>query len=181
MANLITEKQKKTIRTEYFLRLGTAVILMAALLSVYFLAYVIPYYASVSQKDKLVGDQFKTVINVENKENIGESALRIVTQTLDEIKMVEAYGRNNTIASTNFAKIITSRNANVQINRLSFSLVKKNQIQFLVSGISKNRQGLVTFINDLKTRAGYSVVDSPISDLVRDSNIPFTINIKTEI
>jgi len=181
MANLITEKQKRALKTEYLTRLITVALLLVSLLGVFLLAYVTPYYISVSKKDLVVAEKFQSVLSIENKENVGESVSRIVNRTLDEMMVAESYGQNNTLASQGFVKIIDSKNSSIQINKLSFNLIGKDQAQFLVSGLSKNRGGLVSFIEDLKTRAGFQSVESPISDFARDTNIPFTINIKTKI
>jgi hypothetical protein len=182
MANLITEKQKKAIKTEYIIRASSVSLLIPiSLLGLFLLAYIVPYYVSVNKKDLWVAEQFKNVINVENKENVGESMTRIVSQTLDELKAVELYNKNNFIPSVYFNKIIENKNSNIKITKLSYNLVRQGQGQFFVSGISKNRDGLVSFIDDLKSKAGFYSVESPVSDFAKDSDIPFTLNIKTAI
>jgi len=182
MANLITEKQKKAVKNEYIIRASSVSLLIPiSLLGLFLLAYVIPYYLSVREKDLWVAEQFKTVINVENKENTGESMTRAVSQTLDELKAVENYSKGTFIPSTYFNKIIENKNSNIKITKLSFSLLRQGQGQFFVTGVSKNREGLVSFIEDLKSKAEFYSVDSPVSDFAKDSDIPFTLNIKNAI
>jgi hypothetical protein len=152
---------------------------MASLLGVFLLAYVIPYYISVNKKDIVVANQFKASIGAENKENVGESASKAVSQTLDEMKAVELfYNNKDIIPSVYFNKIIANKNTNIQITELSFAVLTGGQGQFFISGISKNREGLIAFIEDLKFKAGFVSVESPISDFAKDSDIPFTLNIK---
>ncbi len=181
MANLITEKQKKEIRVDYLVRLIALSFLILSLLGLFLLAYVIPYYFSISNKDTKVDELFKSTINAENKENVGESASTIVNQTLDQLKVVELYNKDILTPSALFDKIISNKNSNIKLTKLSFTIIAKGQGQFLVSGLSKNREGLVTFIEDLKTKAGFTSVDSPISDFAKDSDIIFTLNIKIAI
>lgn len=181
MANLITEKQKKTIRTEYIIRLSAASLLVAGLLGLFLLAYVVPYYVSVRDKDLKVAEQFQNVISAENKENVGESASRIVSTTLEELKTIEVYAQGNIIPSEEFIKIIENKNPDIRLTRLSFNKIKKGQGQILVSGLAKNREGLVDFIEALKSKARFNSVDSPISDFAKDSDISFTLNIKTTL
>ncbi|MFA7252856.1 MAG: hypothetical protein WC027_03295 [Candidatus Paceibacterota bacterium] len=181
MANLITEKQKKEVASEYWIRLTAMSFWLISLLGVFLLAYIIPYYLSVSKKDLVVADKFQSVISVENKENVGESVSRIVNRTLDEITVAETYSQRSDQASVGFTKIINSKNNNIQISRLSFSLINKDQAQFLINGVSRNRDGLVSFVEALKSEAGFASVESPISDFAKDTNIPFTVNIKTKI
>ena len=61
------------------------------------------------------------------------------------------------------------------------TLLDKNQGQILVSGLAKNREGLVAFIEDLKNKADFLSVESPISDFAKDSDISFTLNIKIKL
>lgn len=108
MANLITEKQKKEVISEYWVRLTAMSFWLISLLGVFLLAYIIPYYLSVSKKDLVVADKFQSVISVENKENIGESVTRVVNRTLDEMAVVETYSQKSDQASAGFIKIINS-------------------------------------------------------------------------
>ncbi len=182
MANLITEKQKKVIKTEYWVRLFSVfLIIPTALLGLFLLAYVVPYYLSVNKKDLAVAEQFKSVIIAENKENVGESVSRAINQTTEQLKAVELYTKVNLNPSLYFDKIIANKNANIQITKLSFNFIKDNQAQLSVSGVAKNREGLVSFIDNLKAQANFATVDSPVSDFAKESDISFTINIKTSI
>lgn len=182
MANLITEKQKKEIKTDYYIRLfSVSLLIPISLLGIFLLAYVIPYYLSLDKKDAWVAERFTAVINAENKENTGESVTKIVNRTIDEMKAVEFYGVDKPIPSGYFSKVIDSKNAGISITKLSFMPVKKDQIQLFVSGLAKNREGLVTFIEDLKIKGGFASVESPVSDLAKNNDIFFTLNIKTTI
>jgi|GEM_PF-1200505 len=181
MANLITEKQKKIVKMDYLIRLSSVSLIILSILGLFLLAYVIPYYISLSKKDQAVAEQFKNVINIENKENVGESASKIANQTSDEMKAVEFYNKNNFIPSVYFNKIIQNKNSSIIITKLSFTLVRKGQGQFLVSGLAKNREGLVTFIDDLKAKADFPNVESPVSDFAIDKDIPFTLNMSVTI
>jgi len=181
MANLITEKQKNIINSDYWIRLFSLCLLMLSLFGLFLFAYVVPYYVSVDKKDAKITEQFKSVISIENKENVGESVLRMVSQTVDEMNAVELYNKDTLIPSAYFTKIIENKNFNIQITRLSYNFIEKGQGQFLVSGISKNREGLVAFIEDLKFKAGFASVESPVSSFANDRDISFTINIKTKI
>ncbi len=128
-----------------------------------------------------VAEQFDAVLTAENKENVGENVSKIVLETVDKMKALELYAKNNFIPSVYFNKIIENKNKNIVINKLSFGYLKKSEKQFFVSGVAKNRDGLVSFIEDLKIKAGFSNIESPISDFANDENIPFTLNIKLVI
>jgi hypothetical protein len=181
MANLITEKQKKIIKQDYHIRLYAVSLLVLALLGIFFLAYLVPYYLSVSKKDLKVSELFKPVLTAENKENIGESVTQTVNRTMEEMRILEFYIKDNLIPSAYFIRVFENKNSNIKITKLSFNQIKKGQASILVGGLAKNREGLVSFIDDLKTKGGFPVVDSPVSDFAKDSDISFTLDIKTAI
>jgi len=180
MSNLITEKQKKKLTNDYLIRLLTVALFLASLLGVFLLAYVIPYYISVNKKNLKVSEQFEGAITLENKENVGESVTKIVSETVEKMKVIELYEKKF-YPSNYFTKILNNKDNSISINKLSFSILKNNQISFLVSGISKDREGLVAFVDRLKSQPDFESVDFPISDLAQDHNINFTLNIITKI
>jgi len=180
MANLITEKQKKELRNDYIIRLITVILVLISLLGVLLLAYIIPYYISICKKDLQVAEQFENVINLENKENIGESMTFIVNQTLDKMKAVELYSKNYK-PSTYFTKIVESKNRGIKIIKLSFNYTKDNELSFLVNGIAEDRESLVIFADNLKAQTSFTSVDFPVADLAKDDDIDFTLNIVTKI
>ncbi len=180
MANLITEKQKKGLKIDYIIRLSAVTLFLISLLGLFSLAYVIPYYISINNKDFQVAKQFENVINLENQENTDENMTRIVGQTLDKMKTIEIYSKGIN-PSAYFTTIINNKNSGISIIKLSFDYTKDKQLSFLVNGISKNRESLVTFVDSLKSEPGFTSVDFPISDLAKDDDINFTLNIITKI
>jgi hypothetical protein len=181
MANLITEKQKKQIKTDYQIRLLSVILLMISLLGLFFLAYVIPYFIEISKKDIKVSEQFEDFIAIENKENMDESILNLMNKTHYQLKAAELYGQNNLNPSLYFQEIIKSEKADIKLTKLSFKFVNQTEGQFLVSGISQNRISLVNFIDDLRLIEGFVSVDSPISDFAKETDIAFTLNITCKI
>lgn len=181
MANLITDKQKKVLQQEYVIRLVTVCLLILSLFGLFVLAYIGPYYLSVTKNDLIISEQLQTVINTENKENIGQSVSRLVSRTLDEVKAVEIYTQEPITPSKDFTKIIESKNSDIQINRLSFRITGDNQTQYIVNGISKTRDGLIRFVDDLKKKDGFAEVESPISGFAKESDITFTVTIMVSI
>lgn len=181
MANLITKKQKRIIKIDYFIRLFSVLLLAFSLLGVFLLTYIISYYFSINKNDINVVEQFDPIVFSENEESIGTSVLQIANQISDQLKTVELYNPGNFAPSIYFTKIIESKNDSIHLTSLSFSLVKKGEVQLFASGISDDREGLVVFIEDLKLKGGFNSVQSPVSDFAKDSDITFTLNIVSKI
>jgi len=178
MANIITEKQKKEIKRDYLVRLLSVCFIISSLLGVFFLAYVIPYYISIIQKDIRVTDQFASVINAENIENVGESVSRIVNKTLAQLDVIELYNNGDLSPSVYLSKIIENKNSDIQLSKLSYNKIGNSQGSFSISGVSDSRESLVIFIEALKTGAGFTNVEIPVSNFAKDSNVAFTLTIE---
>lgn len=181
MANLITEKQKKVLKEEYNIRLISVALLIASLFGIFVVIYTSLYYVSILRNDILVSEQLRNFIELENKENTGKKNSQIVFRLSEQVKIVEFYENNKLTASSDFNKIISNKDSSIRINRLSFNQISKEQGQFLVSGIAKNRESLVFFIEKIKSVKDFKSIESPISDFAKNSDIAFTINIKTGI
>lgn len=160
------------------MRLSSLSLFLISLLGTFLLIYVALYYISIIRNDELIANQLKSIIEIENKENVGESVAKIMSRTNDELKVIESYRTDRLPPSVNFQKIISQKNSGIKINRLSFIANKENPDQFLVNGVAKNRDALVIFIQDLKKVEGFTSVESPVSDFAKNLDIVFTVNIK---
>ena len=179
MANLITEKKRSAIKRDYLIRLTSSFLLVLFSLCGFALAYTIPYYFVIKSENIKITQQ-KQGTDAENIENIKQNVSQIASQTTDELKVLELYNKN-LVPSIYFSKIIEDKNPSIKITRLSMNQTTTGENVILVGGISADRAGLVAFIEDLKFEDGFSSVDSPISDFVKDKDISFTINIKVKI
>jgi hypothetical protein len=180
MANLITEKQKSAVRLDYYIRLVSVCLIILSTLGLFLLVYIIPYYVSLSKKEAQVAEQFEAMVKSENKGSANVTASQIVSQTLDKMKAVELSDTKSK-PSIYYGKILQSKNTNISLSKISYSLVKGGEVQMVVSGISLDREGLVAFIEDLKVKGGFATVESPVSDFAKDRNIAFTLNITAKI
>ena len=125
--------------------------------------------------------QFEAMVTIDKKKEASISASAIVRETLDQMKALELYKPAQLDPSGYFTKIIESKNTNISLTKFSFSPGKRGEIQFLVSGIALDREGLVAFIEELKVKGGFASVESPVSDFAKDKNISFTLNIIAKI
>lgn len=78
-------------------------------------------------------------------------------------------------------KFINAMPTGVKINSISFSKRNNNAEKIgssvIISGIAQNRESLVSFSSNLKKDSDFSSVEIPISNLAKEKNLPFSINI----
>lgn len=181
MINLISQRQKKIIFQEYLIRLISVLLFILSLLSFLTLAYILPYYFTVLRNDLVVSEQLQSIIKVENKENQGDNINLIVNQTNDQIRSINSLALNENTFSLLISKIMANKSNEIKLNHFAFQVTDLDSAKLIASGVAKNRQSLVEFVDDLKKEDGIVSVDSPISDFAKESNITFTVNIKTQI
>jgi len=181
MINLSTIEQKKTIRKEFNLRFGAVILLLVSMTLLNYLAYIIPYYISVQKKNLIVSEQFKNVIGVENKENVGESVSNIVKGTLDKMRIVEIFTKPKKSLSEDVLALVSTKNKKITFSRVITNYTANNEIQMSVSGHSETRDALTLFIDDLNKSGIFYSVEYPVSNLANSTNIDFLVNIKAKI
>ncbi len=181
MVNLINQKQKKILQYEYIYRLLAVILLMISVVGLFVLAYIIPYFLSVLNNDIIVSQQLQAIIQVENKENVGENVNQVVLKTNEQIKGIENLIKNFNPVSDIVVGLVGYGNSDLNISRLAIKAVSPGVNQIFISGVAADRQSLVFLISALKNKSNFNNVESPISDFAKQSNIPFTISLKNQI
>jgi len=75
-------------------------------------------------------------------------------------------------------KILDQKNEGIIITGFS-SIKTKDKTNLSVSGVSANRQSLITFENRIASLSDFSEVVSPISNLAKDKDINFQIRLSS--
>ena len=65
----------------------------------------------------------------------------------------------------------------IHIKKFAYSYAKDSKSVLTLSGTADSRPGLLLFSNNLQTHPEFKKVDLPISNLAKNSNIDFNINI----
>ncbi len=176
MANLITEKQLKVVNQEYAIRLVTTGLAMIAVLGVFFLSYVAPYYVIVSQQEQVVSKQFDEMIKLEERETKGQSISKMISQANDLMAILSANLKQPSRLDL-INKVIDLKSSKIHLNRFNF-ISTRDGSRLVLNGVSDNRDALVDFISALKSSNRFESVESPISDFAKNLDIPFTVNLK---
>lgn len=181
MINLLTLKQKESIKKEFILRLAAVILLLVSLTLLNYLAYVIPYYISVQKKNAIVSEQFKSVIGVENKENAGENVLKVVRSTIDKMSITEAFTKQKKTLSENILSTVSIKNSKISFSKIAANYLSDKEMLIVINGHSVSRDALTSFVEDLNKSGIFYSVEYPVSDLAKSADIDFTINIKAKI
>ncbi len=171
MIKFLPEKNKKEIKIEYFSRVVVLVLIFLVFLGVFgvfslFPGYIISYYRDISIAEQSKSAQLNKVdVSVQEKTvKTTNELISFLTQLEDKKPSVPMFN------------ILAKVNSYIRITQISYTK-DKDGFKFIVKGTAKTREGLITFIRDLKADKNLSGVSLPVSDFVKSSDIDFSLNI----
>lgn len=170
MLHLLSESQKKVVRREYFYRLLILWLCFSAVLIFAVIIFLLPsYFLSVS-KWKLTEERSAALAQS------GSEEVKGLSDTLRETERKLSLLKNTGVPASIYGLFVSViRDASPTIRFYNFQYEPG---KLLVSGTSENRESLLAFQKRLKAEPIFSSVDLPVSNFVREKDIPFTISIK---
>lgn len=176
MINLIPLEGKKSAKREYMLRLGATFCFLFGFVTLLLAAAHIPTYVLIqAQISTIEADAGRGTDKVEAIKQADEEVRKIgvviaqlkkTHDTLHKSDVVTEIERHisDTIVLKNFSIDITGQ--------------KTDMIQ--VQGTATTREALAQFKSALEASPLFSKAEVPISDLVRDTDLPFTVTLQLE-
>jgi hypothetical protein len=179
--NLLPKTEKDNLKKGLKLRL---MIEAMFLLSASFLAGAVmllpSYFLALGNLSKI--QLAENSLGIKNKNLVSET-LNLPGQIDSRLKFFQS-NLANLSAIDVFYKITNITPDGVKLNSVSFSrdqgYKEKNGTLILISGTAITREALVSFSALLKKTEAFSMVDVPVSNLTKDKNLPFSINIFIE-
>lgn len=176
--NLLPKTEKDNLRKGLKLRL---MVVALFLLSASFLAGTVmllpSYFLALGNFSKI---QLAAYSSGVKNESLDETILNLPGQIDARLKFFQSNLANLSAVDV-FSKIISAAPDGIKLNSISFSrdqvYKEKNGTLILISGTALTRETLVSFATLLKKTEIFSLVDVPVSNLTKDKNLPFSINI----
>jgi len=172
MINLLPIKEKQNIKKEYTARIASVffVMLSAVLVSVFVLLLVALFCFDLEEKDLT---KFKNINYAEEKDSV--DLLGAVDDINRKLLLLQS-DENKIYLHNDVFKTIIARRGTVEISALTYELGKDGKSKVRVQGISPTREKLFSFIKALEGE-GFKEVNSPVSNYVKDKDIPFLLEI----
>jgi hypothetical protein len=178
MFNLLPENLRKTITTEYRLRLAILAIVMVVLVQISFLIFLFPswlvsYYKERDfsvQSDEL--NKSLSTLDISSTTAFIKSfntKIGIINDSLEYPKFVPMVD-----------EVIAKKTSSIRISGIYYTVNSANAGTLTLEGLGDTRESLVSFSDSLKTIQHFKKVDLPISNLAKDKNISFIISINVE-
>ncbi len=179
MFNVLPEQFKKTITTEYYVRLGALVCCVVCVLEVCTIVFLLPSWmvGTIQKKELTQHIAIMQDLPVARSSNTVADTITSLNQLLEVVTTTFVYEKPTSLLD----EILKNKNSNIHIIDYSSTYVDSTHASLSITGKSVNRNALVTFVKTLQQDKKFSNIELPVSDLARDSDIPFTLQIKEKI
>jgi len=179
MLELLPNTQKKALKKEYFLRLSVVALSFSFAAGILFLVSFAPSYFLSAVKGRVVNEEFEKMAKSSRAKD-DEELRTSIKRSRERIALLKPEG-NESLVKDKILKIISRKSSGISIDGISMSYSKNGQYQIFVTGVSKSRDALKSFADNLKSEKEFSEVDLPISNFAKIADIDFSIAIKTVI
>lgn len=174
MTNLIPPDAKQRVKKEYWIRVVSVWGILLAICFVIFTALLFPTYVLFNTQL----DALATEISREENERAAEyaaaeEAMAVANDTADQlIDVSRASGALELLQAVE--AVLTP-----EITLDSFAYDRKGEKlnSITIQGTAANRTSLAAFAEALKRSPHFTQAEVPVSSLVRDSDLPFSINV----
>lgn len=175
MANLLPPDAKKTVRTEYWLRVLTVWCVLIGFAMVVVILLKIPTFVYLQLQTKAFSAESATASDrsaafAEAQEAVEDAnALsRVLIDTAEETSLITVQKTIDTIAGSG-----------IKINTFSFEKAEGVLTAVTIAGVAETRLALAKFSDDIEAHEWFASADVPISNLAKDRDIAFNIEIVT--
>ncbi len=177
MINLIPNEEKKKMFKGFYFRLATVFFLMLS--ACLFLAsiVVLPAYFLSSVEKSSIDKKLELQAN-ESIPLTDQNTTAIVQDLKNKLSLIESAQKNKDIFSQKVInEIILKKVPNIKITQISFQNDPQTGKKINISGRASSREVLLSFRRALEDDTAFSIVDLPISNFVKGSNINFYLTL----
>lgn len=174
MFNLLPENLKNEIRSEYGFRRLVLIMSFVLLIEVSSIIFISPSWFSsyYNEKDAMISDDSQKS-ELDKKVASTTELVKTLNKKISILKDNESYHKPIKYLDS----IIENKSSSIKINQFSYSLSSITTASILIEGLSSDRESLISFVDSLKQTGLFKTVDSPVSNLAKDKNIRFSINL----
>jgi|GEM_PF-3850736 len=173
MINLLLPNEKTAPRTEYRLRVAPVAFAAFFFVMIIALASLYPSYVSVLARKNVLENEAK--INADALRN-NEKDVDITPEEMNkEIDILNDHS-TETHAANVFAEIVSLMPKGVSISGMKY--VGGPVPKVMITGVAKTRNSLLLLSDTLKKKTFFSGVNLPLSSLINENDLFFTINLE---
>ncbi len=173
MFTLLPEHHKKRLYQEYRMRLLVIVLIFISLFFIIGCALLFPSYISLkSEKTSYETELDSLTKQVERKDKEG------LTGTMNTIGSNLAIAKpDETMVYRALGVLLAHVTTDIKITSMSYTRGSQGASFITTEGIAKDRTSLISFSNGLKKELIFEKVDLPVSNLAKQTDVPFSMTL----
>ena len=173
MFTLLPEQHKKKLWKLYRLRLATVFCLFITAIFLISIGFLFPSYISLAfDKSALESETENFKNKIEIKKGLG------LIETLDQVKTTLSLVKpDNTDILESVKIILKQMPRGFSVESLSYTRGQNEPSSITISGVASERNDLILFTKQLQKELSFESVTLPVSNLAKQSNVPFSLTI----
>ncbi len=180
MINLLPPQYKIETMREYYMRLGIISIVFAIIIVVIAGVFLIPSFVTASLDERIKKEELVRLTTSRDPE------LEKISTSIQSINKKLAVFKEpytpNTFSESILQKILGLNRKGITIHEFFYAVIetpKEGTVKnFSLRGTALSREELLMFIDELEKTGLFQKVDVPISDLLKNDNISFNLDLK---
>ena len=181
MSNLLSPQEIKHIKLLYRKRVIVVAFRLLIVLSIIAGVCLVPSYIYSKQEES---DLLATKAMYEQRET-GELKQSLISAINDINTRLTGFNEttfSSPIVASFIDPIMKARVASVYISKLDYATTANTSVASVeIAGVATSREDILTFAGNLKNIPGVTAVDVPITNFIKESNMPFTITINVNL
>ncbi|MEI6316488.1 MAG: hypothetical protein WCO65_02040 [bacterium] len=177
MSNLLPVQEKKHLKLLYKKRFAVIALRACMVLCLAASLCLLPSFIySKNEENSLLVK--KAMLD---RQATGELKQSLISAIADINTRLAVFNRQNflsPITASFIDPILQSKTSSVSLTNMSYVVNPNSTIATVtLSGVSVSREAILMFASNLKSMPGVSNVDVPITNFIKESNMPFTITL----
>ncbi len=174
MINLLPEKFKKELIVDYCLRVSVVLgIILSFVLFIGLVMMIAFYFVLLIRSDSLdnflagSGGDYANLVNMERQLSLDSKRVDLIIASDD------GYFRPSVVMEDILSVITTG----ISVSNIRVESVGRNELQITINGLASTRTELIVLVDNLRSKPNVISVESPVSNLIRETDSVFSIKI----
>jgi hypothetical protein len=175
MFNVLPDILKKEIKTDYQLHKWFVIVVAIFFLQVTFLISFLPSWVNSYSKEKELTDQVSSMSKSSSYQN-ADAASSVIESTNAKLKIISTnlgYPKITPLIKS----ILTNKAQGILISEIIYASSNATSAVISFGGVSNSRESLIKYADTLEQSKTFKKVDLPISNLAKNKDIDFSINL----
>ncbi len=175
MFNLLPQKNKKSIKQEYKVRLVSVFLASLIAVEIIFLSTLFPSYVLSVIDHADLSKRLESLKDTGLLENTDEVRGKIeeINKNIELLKPAPSNLFFNVLVSD----LLSQSGSGIDLKGINYSQTSPANFEINLSGVASTRESLVAFVDRLESEEIFSSVDLPVSNLAQSNNINFSLYI----